>query len=103
MHAAKRAWTDHFADAFVCESVARGYGVRKFDGDAIVYEDIKCEKKYIFMFYRRFQCYLGWNQKKKYARKTITHIRFIALALVGTLGSCLNTRPSGIGTLQMYC
>ena len=30
-----------------------------------------------------------------------THIRSIALALVGTLGSCLNTRPSGIGTLQM--
>ena len=39
--------------------------------------------------------------RKKYARKTIAPIRFIALALVGTLGSCLNTRPSGIGTLQM--
>ena len=52
MHNAKRAWTDHFADAFVYESVARGSGVRKFGADAIVYGDISQVyiRKYIFMF-----------------------------------------------------
>ena len=39
------------------------------------------------MFEQRFQCELGWN-KVKYARKTITHVCFIALTLAGSLGWC---------------
>ena len=45
------AVTDHFADAFVCENVARVYmtlwrrnDVRKFDADAILFREIKCKK-----------------------------------------------------------
>ena len=48
------AVTDHFADAFVCENVARVYmtllrrnDVRKFDADAIFFWEIKCKKSYI--------------------------------------------------------
>ena len=49
------AVTDHFADAFVRENVARVYmtlwrrnGVRKFDADAILFWDIKCKKRDIW-------------------------------------------------------
>ena len=45
------AVTDHFADAFVRENVARVYmtlwrrnAVRKFDADAILFWEIKCKK-----------------------------------------------------------
>ena len=45
------AVTEHFADAFVCENVARVYmtlwrcnDVRKFDADAILFREIKCKK-----------------------------------------------------------
>ena len=45
------AVTDHFADAFVRENVARVYmtlwrrnDVRKFDADAILFREIKCKK-----------------------------------------------------------
>ena len=57
------AVTEHFADAFVRENVARVYmtflrrnDVRKFDTDAILFREIKCKKMDIFkMFKRRFQ------------------------------------------------
>ena len=46
------AVTDHFADAFVRENVARvnmtlwrRNDVRKFDADAILFREIKCEKE----------------------------------------------------------
>ena len=46
------AVTDHFADAFVRESVARVYmtlwrrnDVRKFDADAILFGEIKCKRR----------------------------------------------------------
>ena len=52
------------------------------------------------MFKRRFQCGLCWNQVK-YARITITHVCFIALTLAGSLGRCLNTRPSGLVFKQL--
>ena len=46
------AVTDHFANAFVRENVARVYmtllrcnDVRKFDADAILFREIKCEKR----------------------------------------------------------
>ena len=46
------AVTDHFADAFVRETVARVYmtlwrrnDVRKFDADAILFWEIKCKKR----------------------------------------------------------
>ena len=46
------AVTDHFADAFVPENVARVYmtlwrrnDVRKFDADAILFGEIKCKKR----------------------------------------------------------
>ena len=46
------AVTDHFANAFVRENVARVYmtlwrrnDVRKFDTDAILFWEIKCKKK----------------------------------------------------------
>ena len=45
------AVTGHYADAFVCENVARVYmtlwrrnDVRKFDADAILFWEIKCKK-----------------------------------------------------------
>ena len=45
------AVTDHFADAFVRENVALIYvtlcrrnDARKFDADAILFEEIKCKK-----------------------------------------------------------
>ena len=45
------AVTDHFADAFVRENVARVYmtlwwrnAVRKFDADAYLFWEIKCKK-----------------------------------------------------------
>ena len=47
------ALTDHFADTFVRENVARVFGVvvrydvRKFDADAILYRDTRCKKIYI--------------------------------------------------------
>ena len=47
------------------------------------------------MFKRRFQCGLGWN-RVKYARRTITHVCFIALTLARSLGRCLGTRPIGL-------
>ena len=52
------------------------------------------------MFKRCFQCGLCWNQVK-YARITITHVCFIALTLAGSLGRCLNTRPSGLVFKQL--
>ena len=46
------ALTDHFADAFVRENVARVYmtlwrrnDVPKFDADAILFWEIKCKKR----------------------------------------------------------
>ena len=46
------AVTDHFADAFVRENIARVYmtlrrrnDVRKFDADAILFWEIKCKKR----------------------------------------------------------
>ena len=46
------AVTDHFADAFVRENVARVYmtlwrrnDVRKFNADAILFGEIKCKKR----------------------------------------------------------
>ena len=46
------AVTDHFADAFVRENVARVYmtlwrrnDVRKFDADAILFREMKCRKR----------------------------------------------------------
>ena len=96
------AVTDHFADAFVRENVARVYmtlwrrnDVRKFDADAILFWEIKCKK-----FKRRFHCGLCWNQVK-YARITITHVCFIALSLAGSLWRCLNTRPDGLVFKQL--
>ena len=102
------AVTEHFADAFVRENVARVYmtflrrnDVRKFDTDAILFREIKCKKMDIFkMFKRRFQRGLCWNQVK-YARITITHVCFIALTLAGSLGRCLNTRPNGLVFKQL--
>ena len=45
---------DHFADAFVCENVARMYmmlwrlnDIRKFDADAILLREIMCKKRVI--------------------------------------------------------
>ena len=45
------AVTDHFADSFIHENVARVYmtlwrrnAVRKFDADAILFWEIKCKK-----------------------------------------------------------
>ena len=35
----------------------------------------------------------------KYARITIIHVCFIAFTFAGSLGRCLNSRPSGLGTL----
>ena len=56
------AVTDHFADAFVRENVARVYmtlwrrnDVRKFDADAILFREIKCKKIENLIFKRRFQ------------------------------------------------
>ena len=50
------AVTDHFADAFVRENVARVYmtlwrrnDVRKFDADAILYREIKRERRDIYV------------------------------------------------------
>ena len=57
------------------------------------------------MFQQRFQCDFGGNNWVKYARITITHVCFIALALAGSLGRCLNTRHIDFvklfGTRQM--
>ena len=50
------ALTDHFADTFVRENVARvsdvvvRNDVRKFDADAILYGDTRCKKMDISMF-----------------------------------------------------
>ena len=50
------ALTDHFANLFVRENVARvfdvvvRYDVRKFDADAILYGDTRCNKMDISMF-----------------------------------------------------
>ena len=52
------ALTDHFADHFVRENVARVFDVavtvrndvRKFDADAILYGDTRCKKMDISMF-----------------------------------------------------
>ena len=82
--------TDHFADAFVRESVVHVYDVgqhndvRKFDADAILFRDIQHKKMDISMFKLHFQCGLGKNQVK-YARITITHVCFIALTLARSL------------------
>ena len=48
--------TDHFADPFVRENVARVFDVivrndvRKFDADAILYGDTRCKKIDISIF-----------------------------------------------------
>ena len=48
--------TDHFADPFVRENVARVFDViirndvRKFDADAILYGDTRCKKIDILIF-----------------------------------------------------
>ena len=52
------------------------------------------------MFKRRFQHGLCWNQAK-YPKITITHVYFIALICVGSLGRCLTTRPSGLVFKQL--
>ena len=36
--------TDHFVDVFVRENVARGYDVRKYTADAILFREIQCKK-----------------------------------------------------------
>ena len=49
------------------------------------------------------QCFLwafGWNQVK-YVRIAITHVNFIELTLVGSLGECLNTQPYGLVFKQL--
>ena len=66
----KAALTDHFADPFVRENVARRFDVvlrhdvRKFDADAILYGDTRCKKMNTSMFKRCFQRDFGWNQVK---------------------------------------
>ena len=89
--------TNHFADVFVPQNVAHGYDVviRKFTVDTILFREIQRKKRDILMFLQRFQCKFGWN-KVKYARITITHVCFIALALAGSLGRCLSTLPMGL-------
>ena len=80
--------TDHFAEVFVRENVAYGYEVVTFESTKptpFLFREIQCTKMDNLMFYRRFQCELGWN-KVKYARITITHVCFIALTLAGSLG-----------------
>ena len=50
------ALTDHFADPFVRENVARvfdvvvRYDVRKFDADSILYGDTRCKKMDVSMY-----------------------------------------------------
>ena len=63
------------------------YDVRKYIADAILFREIQCKKMDNLTFYQCFQCKLGWN-KVKYARITITHVCFIALTLVVSLGWC---------------
>ena len=72
------AVTDHFADAFVREKVARVYmtlwrrnDVRKLTLTPFCLRNKVLENGYV-MFKRRFQRYLCWNQVK-YARTMITH------------------------------
>ena len=36
--------TYHFADVFVRENVAYGYGVRKYTADEILFREIQCKK-----------------------------------------------------------
>ena len=49
------AFTDHFADAFARENVARvydvmaSYNVQKFDADPILFREILCKKRNILM------------------------------------------------------
>ena len=101
--------TDHFADAFVLKNVAYGYDVvmtlydiRKFTSNAILFRETQGMKMDNVMFQHCFQCEFGWN-KVKYARITITHVCFIALTLVGSLGRCLDASCSNsyLGTRQM--
>ena len=46
------------------------------------------KKRDILMFQQCFQCEFGWN-KVKYARITITHVCFIALAFARSLRRCM--------------
>ena len=78
----------------------RGYDVRNFDADAILFRQILCKKRDILMFKPRFQCRLDWNWVK-YARITITHVCFIALTLAKSLGRCLNTPPNDLVFKQL--
>ena len=47
-----------------------------------------------------FQRAFGWNQIK-YARMTISHVCFTALAFAWSLGRCLNTQPDGLVFKQL--
>ena len=85
------AMTDHYADAFIRENVARVYmtlwrrnDVRKLTLTPFCFEKSSV-RKWIFnvlaTFSGRFMLKSG-----KYARITITHACFIALTLAGSLG-----------------
>ena len=72
----------------------------KVKADAILFREIQCKKMDNLMFLQHFQCELCWN-KVKYARITDTHVCFIALTPVRSLGRCFKTRPIGLVFKQL--
>ena len=78
----------------------RCYANLKFTADAILFREIQCKKMDILMFWQLFWCKFSWY-KVKYARKTITHVCFIALTLAGLLRRWLSTQPVGLVFKQL--
>ena len=92
--------TDHFANSFVHENVARifdiviRYDVRKFDADAILYADTRCKKMDISIFLVVFsvQFWLEWGKIFKNTSNflifTIVLQIFPVFFLQGRINSC---------------
>ena len=92
------AVTEHFADAFVRENVARVYvtllrrnDVQKLDADAILFGEIKCKKRDI----KCLRDFSAWFMlKSDNICKNNDHACMFG-SLAESLGRCLNTQPVG--------
>ena len=93
--------TDHFADVFVRENVAYGYGVMTFESLHPTPICLKSSvRKGYFNNLTAFSVRI-WLNLFNYARITITHVFFIAFTLAGSLRRCLSTRPFALVFKQL--
>ena len=100
------AVTDHFADAFVSENVARVYmtlwrcnGVRKFDADTTLFEKSSVRKE-IFNVYATFSARFMLKSGKICKNNDHTCL-FHCIYTCRSLRRCLNTRPGSLVFKQL--